>query len=223
MARSADLALVDALVKQHGTLYEAALHLPRLGELQGRGLALVVELGGRVCVVRHFQRGGAVMKAVGDRYLRTTNRALSELKASEAARARGVATPVVVAVAWYSEGIFRRFDIATSFIAGSRDLATDLFDPARSARAVHFTSALINKLLTAGLLHRDLNLKNVLIGRDRAYVLDLDRCRVLDRVTDAQRSAMRARFLRSLEKWEEKTGTPVSKETRRALSEAFGG
>jgi 3-deoxy-D-manno-octulosonic acid kinase len=223
VARSDDLPQLAGLIERHDTLYHAAAQQPRIADLQGRGVAIVTRLGGEICVVRHFHRGGAVLRLLGDKYLRTGNRALSELRASEGARARGVATPPVHAAAWYEHGMFRRFDIATSFIPDARDLAAEIFDHARAAVAVQHTAALIRAMLSAGVVHRDLNLKNILIARERAYLLDLDRTVLVDRVSRFQRSAMRARFLRSLAKWEARSGAVVSAPARLTLQKAFDG
>lgn len=223
VARTEHLARVHGLVTIYGTLYRSAQSLPRLAEKQGRGVALVADVAGEAWVFRHYRRGGAVMQLLGDRYLRSGNRALRELVVSEAARARGVFTPAVQAAVWYDHGVFRRFDIATSYIADARELADDIFDAAHSARAVQHTATLIRRMLSAGLVHRDFNLKNILLTRDRAWVLDLDRCSIVERVSKQQRAAMRSRFLRSIKRWEARTGKVVSASARRTLEAAFDG
>lgn len=204
-------------------MYEAARTLPLLDELRGRGAALVVDLAGRRSVVRHYHRGGAVADTLGDRYFRLAgNRVLHELRVSEAARSRGVATPLVQCGAWYPAGVFRRFDIATEYIPESHDLSTVLFaDVAPSDHALASTAQLIRAMVNGGLNHRDLNVKNILLAPDAAYVLDLDRCSIADRLAPADAHAMRARFFRSVNKWESKTGRRVHDITRNALSEAF--
>ena len=78
-------------------------------------------------------------------------------------------------------------------------------------------------MLRAGLVHRDLNLKNILIAPDRAYILDLDRCKVEEGVAAAKAQVMRDRLLRSLEKWEGTSGRSAPPQVRARLSEAFGG
>jgi 3-deoxy-D-manno-octulosonic acid kinase len=196
--------------------------LPRFGELHGRGLTPVVDLAGDRCVVRHFRRGGSVMSVLGDRYVRSgRNRVLDELSASETMRARGVATPRVKCGAWYDDGVFRRYDIATHFIPSARDLADVLFDDAGRTLVVEHTVVLLRDIVHHGLLHHDLNLKNILVAGDGAYVLDLDRAEVFDRLTQMQASAMRTRFMRSLTKWEQKLGRSVPPSVRTSLGEAF--
>jgi tRNA A-37 threonylcarbamoyl transferase component Bud32 len=184
---------------------------------------LVVDLAGKRVVVRHYHRGGAVADALGDRYFRfADNRVLHELRVSEAARARGVATPPVQCGAWYSAALFRRYDIATEYIPESQDLSTVLFgDVAPSDQALSLTAQLIRSMVRGGLLHRDLNVKNILLDRSSAWVLDLDRCTINERVTPQAAHAMRSRFFRSVNKWEARTGRRVHDVARNVLSEAF--
>jgi len=225
VARAPDLPTYSVLIQQHGTLFDAAKQLPRMGELQGRALALVVEIAGTACVVRHYHRGGAA-RLLGDRYARWgPNRALRELQVSESARARGVATPAVKCVAWYHRAIFRRSDIATRYMASTRDLADTLFggETADAERATRAAAQLIRDMLRAGLVHSDLNLKNILVAPDRAYVVDLDKCSVEEGVSTAHSKSMRERFLRSLTKWERATGKTVAAGLRSQLIGAFGG
>ena len=223
IARPADLPELRAHLERAGTLYDAARALPRIRELQGRGVALVVELAGDAIVVRHYHRGGAVADALGDRYFRyAANRVIHEVRISEFARGRGVATPRVKCGAWYTDVLFRRFDIATEFIPDSQDLSEVLFgDVVASDSALLHTAELIRGMLQAGLIHEDLNVKNILLTTERAFVLDLDRCRLADRVSvpDAQR--MRNRFFRSVNKWETRTGNRVHDVARNVLSAAF--
>jgi tRNA A-37 threonylcarbamoyl transferase component Bud32 len=162
------------------------------------------------------------MSVLDDRYLRAApNRVVRELRASEAARARGIATPVVKCGAWYTHGFFRRFDIATLYIPESRDLSDVIFDAAFAPAAVARAATLIRDMLRAGLIHQDLNLKNILVTKDRAFVLDLDRCYVVERVSAAQAEAMRARLFRSLAKWQRRTGKVVAPDLAASLTEAF--
>jgi 3-deoxy-D-manno-octulosonic acid kinase len=221
VARTAELPALASLLIEHETLFGAAQRR-RQGELAGRGIAIITELNGDVCVVRHFRRGGSVASLLDDRYLRAaSNRVLRELQTSEAARARGVATPSVKCGAWYQHGLFRRFDIATLYIPDSHDLSTVIFDPGRSRRAAELTAVLIGSMLQAGLLHRDLNLKNILVAPDRAYVLDLDRCRMVEPINAAHADAMKARFFRSLAKFAAQGGRPAPADVVALLGEAF--
>lgn len=163
-----------------------------------------------------------IAHVLGDRYAAGGNRALEELKVSVVARARGIPTPEVVAAIRYPSRMFTRFDIAVGFIPHSRDLAQLLFEErVVAAEEIAKAASLITTVIRAGLLHADLNLKNILIAPDRAYVLDLDRCKVVEEATAHDADVMRRRFARSMEKWESKTGRVVSEEHHRTLEAAF--
>jgi tRNA A-37 threonylcarbamoyl transferase component Bud32 len=215
--------MLTTLLRQHGTLYEAATQLPQVTRLQGRAVNVVADFGGTAWVVRHYRRGGSVMKALDDRYLRTGSaRVLHELQVTEAARERGIPTPEFMAGAWYDHGIFRRCDIATAYIPRSSDLAQIIFEQATArGDAILRAAQLIRIIIRLGLLHRDLNLKNLLLARSGAYIVDLDRCTLVDRLTPKQINAMRKRFFRSLAKWEKQTGVVVADSIKRTLAEAF--
>lgn len=125
------MAEVLAHVRQHGTLYDAAAARPDAETFTGRGAAYRMTLAEGDCVVRHYRRGGAVAHVLHDEYLRAGEpRPLRELHASIAARARGVATPEVLAAIVYLAGPLYRADLATRFVADSRDLASVLFGSA---------------------------------------------------------------------------------------------
>lgn len=165
------------------------------------------------------------MTLLGDRYARfAPPRVLNELRTSEAARSRGIATPTIKAGIWYNDLLFRRSDVASTYIPESRDLAALLFEnAAEMPDAIAAAQELLRTIVRGGLLHRDLNLKNILVTPARAYVLDLDRCAVMDRLSETQITTMRDRFFRSLAKWERRTGKTVPQDTVAQLREGFRG
>ncbi|MFW6080038.1 MAG: lipopolysaccharide kinase InaA family protein, partial [Gemmatimonadota bacterium] len=175
--------------------------------------------GGDPLVIRHYWRGGAVAALLGDRYLRvSTPRPVRELWTSVAVRARGVATPKVAALGVYPDGVFYRADLVSVYVPDSVDLAEALFGPEALEGDDRFAAwraagRLVHDLHEAGVVHADLNVKNILLrrsaGSPRAYVLDLDRCRVHGRVSRRRRARVLRRFRRSVDKWAERTGRPL--------------
>ena len=238
-ARAAYARLVRDAVATAGTLHQWAARQPDALPLPGRGTAYAVtvaaaEHGGPAAepgrwVVRHYQRGGAIAGWLGDRYLRGgPARPEAELLVSEAARARGIATPRVAAAVVYEDGAFYRGDIATEFIEDAADLAILSLSaaawPAAARRAAWAAAGeLLRHCFERGLIHPDLNLKNILVQRSGeafvAYVIDLDRARLTtDRASPAEVALMVARFHRSRAKLETRTGRAVE----RAEIEALG-
>lgn len=162
--------------------------------------------------VRHYRRGGAMAMHMEDRYLRVGRpRPFRELSASDAARSRGIRTPAVVAGAVYPDGIYYRCDLATEVVPDVRTLA-DLLHEHDGTRgwlvAMARAGALIRDLSAAGVFHVDLNARNILLSDDHddgAWVVDLDRARILKRPSDTAGERMRVRLTRSIVK----IGTPT--------------
>lgn len=188
----------------------------------GRGEAYVVEAPRARIVVRHYRRGGAVASMLGDRYLRwAMPRPFRELWASAIGRTRGVTTPPVAAAIVYPSGPFYRADLATDYVPDAMTLADVTFGDSRmddEARwtAWHATGRLVRSAAKAGLVHADLNLRNVLIawrsGQPVTYLLDLDRCRIVSRISARELRRMKARLRRSARRFEERTGHTVGAE-----------
>lgn len=194
-------------------LHAWAATRPGARPLEGRGRVWDVPApasgpdGRRRWAVRHYRRGGAVASLLDDRYLAAgAPRPLRELRASEAARARGVPTPAVVAGAVYPAGPFYRADLVTELVPDGVELRALLFDAAPGpdpARALEATGRLIRLLEARGVRHPDLNAANVLLTGGEAveaWLLDLDRCGVGPEGRAAPAGPMRRRLRRSLEK-----------------------
>ncbi|MEJ2185452.1 MAG: lipopolysaccharide kinase InaA family protein [Gemmatimonadota bacterium] len=237
MARGSALATVRAALERTGSLFDWAAARPGAQRLAGRGAAYRVRLDGADWLVRHYRRGGAVAAHLGDRYARVGRpRPFRELGASQAARARGVPTPAVVAAVVYPAGMVYRGDIAVEFIPRSLTLADALFGPADSGTdvaadereresAARAAGAAIRQGHDRGLVHPDLNMRNILLAETgsglRGYILDLDGARVVARVGGAARKRMIRRFWRSVRKWEAKTGEVLSRQVRNGFEAGY--
>jgi hypothetical protein len=186
--------------------------------------------------VRHYARGGRASKVLVDRYIRVGGvRPYQETEASEAARARGIPTPRVMAAALYPDGVFYRADLVTAFVPNSSDLVETLFDMKRMGAggsadrldALAAAGGLIRDMAAAGIRHRDMNARNVLLewkgATPRAHLLDLDRCRVASTHRPISTAAMHQRLLRSLRKWEKHTGVRITDKEWETLDQAVAG
>jgi tRNA A-37 threonylcarbamoyl transferase component Bud32 len=179
--------------------------------------------------VRHYRRGGAVASYLGDRYLAVgATRPEVEIRASVAARARGVRTPAVVAGAWYHAGAFYRADLVTELVPGATTLADALFSaprPAARERSLAAAGRLVRELGEAGIGHVDLNAGNILEGTDSPaagpWVIDLDRATVEGRTGIEAARPMLARLERSLRKFGTTSGRPLSGAEWAALRAGF--
>jgi len=227
VARSDVAAAVRAALESHGTLYAWASAQSDRVTFAGRGEAYGVRLGGVPAVVRHARRGGYVIAPLlGDRFLGTP-RFFRELRWSQRLSDAGILTPRVLAGVWQRTGPVHRADVATERIDGS-DLATLLFaatpPQGEHRRAILVAVArLVRQLHDAGIVHPDLQLRNVLVatGADgpAAALLDVDTCRAAGGAAAAQRNLRR--FYRSWSKWNRERGERLTAGDRRAFEAAY--
>jgi 3-deoxy-D-manno-octulosonic acid kinase len=172
----------------------------------GRGVVHSARLADRPVAVRHARRGGW-MRPLGDRYLDRPPRPFRELSVSVRLRARGVATPEVLAAIVVPARPGYRADLATAWIEPGhdlRDLLAPNFYPAGSRRAgMEAAGGLVGRAHRAGLDHPDLNVGNLFLEPAdpgwRAWLLDLDRATIGPPSPDSTRRNL-ARLVRSLEK-----------------------
>lgn len=224
--------------RRPGGLFGWAAQRQGVEALEGRGVAYHVPApgGDERWVVRHYRRGGFVARFVRDRYMDIgRRRPVRELTASVKARQRGIDTPEVIGFALYPVGVWYRADMVTRLVPGSCDLSHLLFGAEGRARAapevrldaMRTAGAALRHAHDNGLVHNDLNVKNILLsgtdaGGSRAWLLDLDRAVVVrDAVARFERNAMLRRFSRSLGKWEKGRGCPLDAGEREAFADAY--
>jgi len=247
LARPEARSWVESALDRHETLHRAASRRKDHIRMEGRGTVYAVPappdeieaaLGARDrrWVVRHYRRGGWVAPILGDRYLSVgTPRPFEELRVSDEVRGRRIPTPRVIAAAVYPSGIFYRGDLVTTFIPDAMELAEVLFDPKRGGvsgsvdrrQALSESGALIRKAAAAGVMHPDLNARNILLEwsgqAPQGHLLDLDRCRVASGPRPDAARAMHDRLRRSLQKLEKKTSLKLAPGDLKALARGMGG
>jgi len=204
-------------VSLHEYAEASSLERPQ-GVLHGRGPVHLVEgvEEGERWAVRHFHRGGLLAPLLGDRYLRNRGlpRPLAEAEASEHCRERGISTPQVLAAAVYRRGPVYRGDLVTRYIPESVTLARLLRSEEATRpqrlKALEMAGELVRLLEEKGVLHPDLNVKNILFAPApeprEIHLLDLDRVRVSEG-GPVPGTPMFRRLTRSLRKWEERNGS----------------
>lgn len=212
VAHAALHGALAACVRSHGTLHRWAATVPQPRALQGRGVVYVATVPGHadVVAVRHAWHGGLFAPITGDRFFMPT-RAPREAAASATLRARGIPTPEVLAYALYPAGPgMRRVDVCTRFVPDAWDFGAVLAGHAAMiARpaAERAVIRLLAQLAQQGVLHPDLNVKNILLvpttGRESldAWLLDVD---VVEFRSTPPRQLLAinlARLERSIRKW----------------------
>ena len=205
------------------TIYDFAARQPDARKFKGRATVYAIELPNACgpAVVRRSMRGGWLSSLSTDLFLPPT-RALRELVASLRLRSAGVATPEVIAFATYPVGtIFRRSDVVTREIRGE-DLGSLLASgPSEERRqvALETAAALVASLSLAGAHHSDLNVRNILVSGDVAYILDVDRIRFHVPGDPIVLQANIARLKRSLRKRRDLDKLPIEESEIVALGE----
>lgn len=158
--------------------------------LRGRGRPAVVPAGGAELVVRHYYHGGALRRVTGDLFF-GSGRFLNELRLLAAARRAGVAVPEPAGLLITPVSRFlTRGDLVTVHIPGSVDLLSyyrEKFSaggetpPDELPAVIASAGRQVARLHRAGILHGDLQVKNILVRTGRrppeAFILDLDRGR----------------------------------------------
>lgn len=154
---------------------------------------------------------------MGDRHLRFGRpRPHREAAAVQAARGRGISTPAVIAGATYTTGAYYRCDLVTEVVPDVETLADALHRHDGTRRwlvSLARAGALLRSLAAVGIHHVDLNAHNILLANDGgapAWVVDLDRARVLRRGSERARAGMESRLIRSILK----VGTPTGERLR---------
>src|SRR5579885_1292580 len=169
----------------------------------GRGSAYRAVLPGGVrAVVRPYRRGGLLGRVVHETYLGWRPRPLRELALTVEARRRGVAAAEVLA-ARIEGRLAYRGALVTAEVPGAVPLIEALRAAPDAATRRHLgalAGSVVAALHTAGVLHADLNLTNILVGADGrgATVIDLDRGRLVSgRLGARARRRSLRRLLRS--------------------------
>jgi 3-deoxy-D-manno-octulosonic acid kinase len=211
VALVADAGFVSAL-EQLGLLEPGGLARARARAEgpSGRGRVAVLELEGhgeRLCL-RPLRRGGWLAPWLPGAF-GSLARPLAELAATATLHGAGAPVPrPLLAIGERRGG--GAFDTAmgTVFAEGSVD-AFHFLDgapgPARLLQAAASAGSAVRRFHDAGGRHADLHLKNLLLcereGRFETTVIDLDRARVVARVSPRARLAELMRLYRSLVKW----------------------
>ena len=245
LARPEVVPWVRSVLRGGQGLHAASARDKAAFQMEGRDPVFVIpaklskgegtESGGR-WAVRHYTRGGQfVPTLLGDRYVRSGRvRPYHEIVASEAARERGIPTPKVLAAAMYPAGLFYRADLVTTFVPGASDLVEALFDRQRKGAggaaerldALRAAGELVRRMAEAGLRHRDIHARNILLEWQGAapspHLLDLDRCDVGPKGVPLSPTSMHQRLRRSLLKWEHRTGIRILEKEWDTLDKAVG-
>jgi len=185
-------------------------------DLHGRRPLFEFRMGDERLVLRRFHHGGLLRWATGARFL-DAERPFRELILADALAKSGIATPEVIAArARFAKGGGWYLDLVTRRVENSVDLGLvlerlgrgELPDQVRRSLA-HALGALLRRLHGFGLLHADLQPRNLLVSEadlveavtePLLWVIDLDRSAFVGSLSDEERRANLRRLFRSVER-----------------------
>jgi hypothetical protein len=234
IAREPALSFVEEAIASSGTLYGYAAQHPERETIRGRTTVFVIPgPGPDRWLVRRLSHGGLLAPLTGDRFLSLgTPRPFNELYLSLAFRDHAIPTPEVTAAAVYASGMIYRGEVARELITDAADVAACLFgdirlDEAQRHQVMTAAGGLLCSLFEAGVVHRDLNLRNVLIrwreGSAEAYILDIEKCAIVPQLSGRQRQRMLRRFGRSATRFGDRTGQHLTDADWAAFHSGLGG
>lgn len=178
----------------------AFLETARPSALIGRKPLLEADMRGTPCVIRWFHHGGVLRNILKQRYIEHPPRAVRELRVLTHMLEKNlpVVQPVFALVEsgriGYRQALVTERLLDASDLLAVRDLSRE-----RLKALLETLEAFFN----AGLFHRDLNIKNILLHEpsDRFYLLDFDRAvTVPGPLAPAERKRMYSRLFRSFDK-----------------------
>ena len=174
-----------------------------VGQAPGRSRALFLETGFGPAVLRHYLRGGWAAYLSRDRYVYTgleRSRPIAEFHMLDRLHKLGLPVPRPLAAQCAREGFIYSGDLMTRRLLDVIPLA-DLPETRHNDPAMWIaTGACIRQFHDRGLVHADLNARNILVGSaSTVYLIDFDRAQIRQGARNLFEANLR-RLQRSLRK-----------------------
>lgn len=173
------------------------------GEAQGRGSALFLDTPYGQLVLRRYLRGGWPAKVSRDRYLFNgweRSRPLDEFRILTDLATHNLPVPDPIAAMTQRNGPFYTGHLLTRRLPNAEPLADAMLERANSDQPWQNAGACIRRFHDFGLVHADLNARNILVdGEDNVFLIDFDRARISRGDSRACRSNLE-RLRRSFDK-----------------------
>jgi len=174
-----------------------------VGRAAGRGSALLLDTEFGPAVLREYLRGGWPARISRDRYFFSgfdRSRPLAEFQMLVTLREMDLPVPAPLAALCERSGLFYRGWLLMERIPGVQALADLISERSKSPDLWHRAGATIARFHHAGVVHADLNARNILVADDGAiHLVDFDRARFAAEGSAAFRANL-GRLKRSLEK-----------------------
>ena len=159
------------------------------GAATGRGSAWFLDTPFGSAVLREYLRGGLPARISRDRYIFTgweKTRPVAEFRILEQLSGEGLPVPEPLAALARRRGLFYTGSLLTRKISGTLPLADLMLEKSEQPRLWRRTGRCIRRFHDHGVVHADLNARNILVNlEDRVYLIDFDRARMAPGQKDA--------------------------------------
>lgn len=147
-----------------------------LGASSGRGSAWMVKSDNDKMMLRHYYRGGIPARFIKDKYFWTglfNTRSFSEYKLLEKMIGLGLPVPEPIAAMVCKNGLFYQANILIKYIIHESTFE-GLLNIDSDVSAWKQVGNTIAKFHRLGINHADLNANNILIAKEKVYLIDFD-------------------------------------------------
>ncbi|WP_301098891.1 3-deoxy-D-manno-octulosonic acid kinase [Otariodibacter sp.] len=194
-----------------------------LGSSTGRGITWFLDTKSELSinsVLRHYYRGGLFGKLIKDSYLFNgikNTRAYQEFKLLEKLTQWNIPAPYPLALKIHRFLCFYQADILLGRIDNTQDLSQFLQASALTDGQYHAIGQLIRQLHNHQVHHSDLNIHNILIGKNdgKFWLIDFDKCKIQS--GEDWKQANLSRLKRSFYKEKERLNIHFSEKNWEAL------
>lgn len=189
------------VVEEDSEAIKAAL-LSRAGckplNSDGRGTVYRFALSDGEGVLREYRRGGFVGNFIGQTYV-SDNRPLKELEVHDYLYREGLSVPQPLGIVWRRKVVLYSGAIATRYIDGTDVVATLQTGDKRAGEVIEKCAEQFLKMHDMGVVHGDLQVRNVLLSGDDVYLIDFDKSKRTE-MNPLKRAQNLLRFRRSMDK-----------------------
>ena len=195
-----------------------------VGEAQGRGSAILLETEFGPAVLRQYLRGGWAARVSRDRYRFSAyerSRPVHEFNILETLTEAGLPVPQPLAALCSRDGALYTGWLMTRRLMNVIPLADVIESRLDDASLWVAVGRCIRRFHDFGLVHADLNARNILVGKDNCiYLIDFDRARVRNGDSSGFRANLQ-RLHRSLRKLWPRPSTAYLEPCWTALLKAY--
>lgn len=159
-----------------------------LGANSGRGSAWMVRASEGKWMLRHYFRGGLPARLNRDKYFwrgLENTRAVAEWRLLRRMQGEGLPVPAPVAARVRKKGWLYMADLLMQFLPHEQTFGRFLLsaDAERNPAAWQQAGHAIGQLHGRGYYHADLNVHNILLSKEKAWLIDFDRGRYLGQLS----------------------------------------